>query len=48
MPIVTTEDGGEIFSKDWGSCRPIVSSHGWPLSADDWDADLLEFIESCP
>jgi len=44
MPIVTTKDGVEIFYKDWGSGRPIVFSHGWPLSADDWDAQLMFFL----
>jgi non-heme chloroperoxidase len=44
MPIVTTKDGTEIFYKDWGSGQPIVFSHGWPLSADDWDAQLLFFL----
>ena len=38
MPTVTTHDGVEIFYKDWGKGQPIVFSHGWPLSADDWDA----------
>jgi hypothetical protein len=38
MPTITTPDGTEIFYKDWGSGQPIVFSHGWPLSADDWDA----------
>jgi pimeloyl-ACP methyl ester carboxylesterase len=37
MGTVTTTDGTEIFYKDWGSGQPIVFSHGWPLSADDWD-----------
>ena len=37
MPTITTKDGVEIFYKDWGSGQPIVFSHGWPLSADDWD-----------
>jgi hypothetical protein len=37
MGPVTTSDGTEIFYKDWGSGQPIVFSHGWPLSADDWD-----------
>ena len=45
MPIVTTADGVEIFYKDWGSGQPIVFSHGWPLSADDWDAQMLFFLE---
>ncbi|NWG25474.1 MAG: alpha/beta hydrolase, partial [Pseudorhodoplanes sp.] len=44
MPFVTTEDGVEIFYKDWGSGQPIVFSHGWPLTADDWDAQMLFFL----
>jgi non-heme chloroperoxidase len=44
MPTITTDDGVEIFYKDWGSGQPIVFSHGWPLSADDWDAQLLFFL----
>src|ERR1700745_2615396 len=44
MPTITTRDGTEIFYKDWGSGQPIVFSHGWPLSADDWDAQLLFFL----
>jgi non-heme chloroperoxidase len=44
MPTVTTKDGVEIFYKDWGKGQPIVFSHGWPLSADDWDAQLLFFL----
>ena len=43
MPTVTSRDGTEIFYKDWGSGQPIVFSHGWPLSADDWDAQMLFF-----
>ncbi len=46
MPTITTKDGVEIFYKDWGSGQPIVFSHGWPLSADDWDAQLLFFLQS--
>src|ERR1017187_6928011 len=38
MPTITNKDGVEIFYKDWGSGQPIVFSHGWPLSADDWAA----------
>jgi non-heme chloroperoxidase len=41
MPFVTTKDGSNIFYKDWGSGRPIVFSHGWPLNADAWDAQML-------
>jgi non-heme chloroperoxidase len=44
MPTITTSDGVEIFYKDWGSGQPIVFSHGWPLSADDWDTQLLFFL----
>ena len=40
MGTITTTDGVEIFYKDWGSGQPIVFSHGWPLSSDDWDAQL--------
>jgi len=44
MSIVTTKDGVHIFYKDWGEGQPIVFSHGWPLSADDWDAQMLFFL----
>ncbi|QEW00104.1 alpha/beta hydrolase [Microbacterium caowuchunii] len=44
MPTVTTADGVEIFYKDWGSGRPIMFHHGWPLSSDDWDAQLMFFL----
>ena len=46
MPFITTQDGTEIFYKDWGpkSAQPIVFHHGWPLSADDWDAQLMFFL----
>jgi non-heme chloroperoxidase len=44
MPVVTTKDGVDIFYKDWGQGRPIVFSHGWPLSADDWDAQMMFFL----
>ena len=43
MGSITTSDGTEIFYKDWGSGQPIVFSHGWPLSADDWDTQMLFF-----
>ncbi len=46
MPTVTTKDGVEIFYKDWGSGQPIVFSHGWPLSADDWDTQMLFFLHN--
>ena len=44
MPFVTTKDGVEIFYKDWGKGQPVVFSHGWPLSADDWDAQMMFFV----
>lgn len=44
MPFITTKDGVEIFYKDWGKGQPIVFSHGWPLSSDDWDAQMLFFL----
>src|SRR5271154_5201721 len=44
MPTITTKDGVEIFYKDWGAGQPIVFSPGWPLSADDWDAQMLFFL----
>ncbi|NMJ41082.1 alpha/beta hydrolase [Roseomonas sp. JC162] len=46
MPFVTTADGVEIFYKDWGpkDAQPIVFHHGWPLSGDDWDAQMLLFL----
>jgi len=43
MSFVKTKDGVEIFYKDWGKGQPIVFSHGWPLSADDWDGQMLFF-----
>jgi non-heme chloroperoxidase len=45
MPTITTPDGVEIFYKDWGSGQPIVFSHGWPLSADDWDNQMMFFLQ---
>jgi non-heme chloroperoxidase len=44
VSTVTTRDGVEIFYKDWGSGQPIVFSHGWPLSGDDWDAQMMFFV----
>ncbi|TWI33883.1 alpha/beta fold hydrolase [Paracoccus sulfuroxidans] len=46
MPFVTTKDGVEIYYKDWGpkDAQPIMFHHGWPLSADDWDAQMLYFL----
>lgn len=47
MPLTTISDGTEIFYKDWGpkDAQPIVFHHGWPLSADDWDSQLLFFLD---
>ena len=47
MSSITTQDGVEIFYKDWGrrNAQPIVFHHGWPLSADDWDAQMLYFVD---
>jgi non-heme chloroperoxidase len=46
MGFVTTDDGVQIFYKDWGprDAQPIVFHHGWPLSSDDWDAQMLFFL----
>ncbi|NIF39415.1 alpha/beta hydrolase [Burkholderia sp. Tr-862] len=46
MSFVTTQDGVQIFYKDWGpkDAQPIVFHHGWPLSSDDWDAQMLFFL----
>ncbi|WEK47815.1 MAG: alpha/beta hydrolase [Candidatus Andeanibacterium colombiense] len=46
MPTITTADGTEIFYKDWGpkDAQPIVFHHGWPLSADDWDNQMMFFL----
>ena len=44
MPVITVKDGTEIFYKDWGTGQPIVFSHGWPLSADDWDPQMMFFL----
>ena len=47
MPMITTADGTDIFYKDWGprDAQPIVFHHGWPLSSDDWDAQILFFLQ---
>ena len=47
MPFIKTKDGAEIFYKDWGpkTAQPIVFHHGWPLSADDWDNQMMFFLE---
>ncbi len=43
MPTITIKDGTHIYYKDWGKGQPIVFSHGWPLTADDWDGQMLYF-----
>src|ERR1041384_1792590 len=43
MSTIKVKDGTEIFYKDWGFGQPIVFSHGWPLTADDWDEQMLFF-----
>jgi len=45
MSSITAKDGTQIFYKDWGTGQPIVFSHGWPLSADDWDNQMFFFLE---
>ena len=45
MGTIRTKDGTEIFFKDWGEGQPIVFHHGWPLSADDWDAQMMFFLQ---
>ena len=46
MPFITTKDGSEIFYKDWGpkDAQPFVFHHGWPLSSDDWDNQMMFFL----
>jgi non-heme chloroperoxidase len=46
MNAITTNDGVTIFYKDWGNGQPIVFSHGWPLSADDWDTQMMFFLNN--
>ncbi len=44
MSTITTKDGVQIFYKDWGHGQPIVFHHGWPLTSDDWDGQMLFFV----
>jgi non-heme chloroperoxidase len=44
MATITIKDGTQIYYKDWGTGQPIVFSHGWPLSADDWDTQMMFFL----
>jgi non-heme chloroperoxidase len=43
VTTITVKDGTQIYYKDWGKGQPIVFSHGWPLTADDWDGQMLFF-----
>jgi len=45
MSTITTKDGTEIYYKDWGEGQPLFFHHGWPLSADDWDAQMMFFLD---
>ena len=45
MSTFTTKDGTELFYKDWGKGQPVVFHHGWPLSSDDWDAQMMFFLQ---
>ena len=47
MGTITTTDGTEIFFKDWGTGgQPLFFHHGWPLSADDWDTQMMFFLSA--
>src|ERR1044072_703630 len=45
MSTIKVKDGTEIYYKDWGTGQPIVFHHGWPLSADDWDGQMMFFLD---
>jgi non-heme chloroperoxidase len=44
MSTITMKDGTQIYYKDWGTGQPLFFHHGWPLSADDWDAQMMFFL----
>ncbi len=46
MPYITTRDGTDIYVKEWGSGRPVILLHGWPLNADSWDAQAMALAEA--
>ena len=45
MDTFTVKDGTQIYYKDWGTGQPLFFHHGWPLSADDWDSQMMFFLE---
>jgi non-heme chloroperoxidase len=45
MDTITVKDGTQIYYKDWGTGRPLFFHHGWPLSADDWDGQMMFFLQ---
>lgn len=45
MSMITTKDGTSLFYKDWGTGQPLFFHHGWPLSADEWDAQMMFFLQ---
>ena len=45
MSMLKLKDGTELYYKDWGTGQPIVFHHGWPLSSDDWDAQMMFFLQ---
>src|SRR6188768_3775849 len=45
MSKITVKDGTEIYYKDWGTGQPLVFHHGWPLSGDDWDKQMMFFLQ---
>jgi non-heme chloroperoxidase len=45
MDTITVKDGTQIYFKDWGTGQPLFFHHGWPLSADDWDAQMMFFLD---
>src|ERR1044071_631753 len=45
MSTITTKDGTQIYYKDWGEGQPLFFHHGWPLSGDDWDGQMLFFLD---